>query len=749
MNDAKNAEDLWPSLKSAIYDIYRKNNASLKFECLYQDVYTMVRNNHGERLYKEINEVIASYLTNEVRTQVLACLRNNFLSKLNDVWNDFQTSMVMIRDVFMYLDNIYVRINNLNNVYDVGLILFRDKIIKYENISFYLRSTLLRMITRERKGENEDRTGIKNACDMLVSLGIGSDSFYIEEFETPFLEQTNEFYTKESYRFLSAKDAMSYVRNARARMEEESTRAKLCFGETTEKKVMKILEEQLLRKHIKIIMEMENSGIFYLLKNEKIKKLAFVYQLFSRTEDCLHIMAEYVSKYLRNLGINMIEEGRRNIHILEFIHSWIDLVEKFNVFLCKSFKSDKYIQKMIVNDFEHLLNLDPKYSEYLSLFINDKLKKKAKDFTGEIEEGIIDKSFILFRYLRDKDLFLKYYIQHMAKRLLFNRRISNDSEQEVILKLKMECGSQYTFKLEKMIKDVIISDETIEDFNNNTQFSGHFPRKMIELNVKVLTSQLWPIQKCVVNCCLPEYPRKIFDAFMKFYLKRHCGRKLILQPQFGWADISAEFCGETLQENSVNGDCTKLVSNNSLISGNPRNYILQVSTYQMCILMLFNSEKSVSFEDMLLETDIPEKDLKRSLETLVSGKPWQRILLKHPEGTPFRSSDTFVVNEAFSSRFYRVKVQPYKNRDSTGSGKIIEDNINEDRKYAVEAAIVKTMKASKVLHHKDLISNVILLLKHRFQPGILLIKTRIESLIEREYLARKDDDKEIYLYIQQ
>jgi len=50
------------------------------------------------------------------------------------------------------------------------------------------------MIKLERKGEVVDRIAIKNACQMLMILGITGRIVYEEDFEKPFLEQSAEFY---------------------------------------------------------------------------------------------------------------------------------------------------------------------------------------------------------------------------------------------------------------------------------------------------------------------------------------------------------------------------------------------------------------------------------------------------------------------------------------------------------------------------------------------------------------------------
>lgn len=125
----------------------------------------------------------------------------------------------------MYMDRVYVQQNNCENVYNLGLILFRDKVVRYGCINNHLRKTLLDMIIKERKGEIIDRLAIKNACQMLMLLGIESRSVYEEDFESHFLLQSAEFYTIESQLFLQENSASVYIRKVEARIEEEANRA--------------------------------------------------------------------------------------------------------------------------------------------------------------------------------------------------------------------------------------------------------------------------------------------------------------------------------------------------------------------------------------------------------------------------------------------------------------------------------------------------------------------------------------------
>ena len=57
-------------------------------------------------------------------------------------------------------------------------------------------------------------------------------------------------------------------------------------------------------------------------------------------------------------------------------------------------------------------------------------------------ENVLDKSMVLFRFLQEKDVFERYYKQHLAKRLLLNKSVSDDSEKNMISKLKVTFNVQ-------------------------------------------------------------------------------------------------------------------------------------------------------------------------------------------------------------------------------------------------------------------------------------------------------------------
>jgi cullin 3 len=174
----------------------------------------------------------------------------------------------------------------------------------------------------------------------------------------------------------------------------------------------------------------------------------------------------------------------------------------------------------------------------------------------------------------------------------------------------------------------------------------------------------------------------------------------------------------------------------------------------MCILMLFNERPSWSYREMKSATGIETTDLKRHLISLCT--PKFRILLKSSKGKGIEDNDEFVVNQEYKSKLHKVRIPLVSLNDSTGLSEaaaltIMADElpatVAEDRKHLIEAAIVRIMKTRKSMQHNNLMAEVTRQLTSRFVPSPQMIKRRIESLIEREYLTRHQADRRLYNYV--
>ena len=106
------------------------------------------------------------------------------------------------------------------------------------------------------------------------------------------------------------------------------------------------------------------------------------------------------------------------------------------------------------------------------------------------------------------------------------------------------------------------------------------------------------------------------------------------------------------------------------------------------------------------------------------------------------------MNPTFKNSLYKIRlpIAHAKETKTTEKNDVIE-KVDEDRRHMVEATIVKVMKTRRRLDHNSLITETTKILSQKFNPDPTMIKKRIESLIEREYMERDTDDRRYYKYI--
>ncbi|CAF4950087.1 unnamed protein product, partial [Rotaria sp. Silwood1] len=99
-----------------------------------------------------------------------------------------------------------------------------------------------------------------------------------------------------------------------------------------------------------------------------------------------------------------------------------------------------------------------KPAELLARYCDILLRKGS-----EIEQEV-DQIMIVFDYVKDKDVFEKFYHRMLFKRLLCNVRESKDCEESMILRLKNACGLTYISKLQKLFQDGNVSKTLLDQY---------------------------------------------------------------------------------------------------------------------------------------------------------------------------------------------------------------------------------------------------------------------------------------------
>ncbi|CAK4079420.1 unnamed protein product [Aphanomyces euteiches] len=723
--DVNKAKETWQSLRNAIKEIHSHNASLLSFEELYRNSYNMVLHKHGDMLYTGVVECVTEHLL-QMADRVIKATDDTLMIQLYTAWTDHTITMTMIRDILMYMDRTYVSQKRKMPIYDMGLVLFRDSIVRHPQVKDRLKWHLLQNIELERNGEIIERGVMKDILGMLVDLGVHSNSVYEEDFENDFLHTTATFYNAEAQRLLDQNTCPDFMQKAERRLAEEHSRVLQYLNNSTEPKLKAIVERELIANHAKALVDMEGSGCVAMFRDDKVDDLRRMYTLFKRVPDTLEDIGQCATNYIKTTGLDLIQtqlslqqtQSHTTESAIQFVNALLLLQDKFTTFLRQCWMDDKAFYKCIQRGFEAFMNTTRLCAYTLAQYVDDMLKSKAR-FDADLERQA-DKIVGLFRFLSDKDVFEEFYKRFLSKRLLHAKGATDEGEKMVISKLKAECGYQFTSKLEGMFKDMAMTKDLMDGFKKHNPL----------ISVQVLTMGYWPTETTNSTSNLPAEVRSWVQRFESFYFARHNGRKLTWLHNMGSADVKAVF---------GHGDAVA-------------RHELTVSTYQMCILMLFNGKPSWVYQEIQEKTGIEANDLKRHLISLCT--PKFRIVLKSSKGKTIEDDDVFTINHEYKSKLHKVRI-PLVSTKETGvtpesmaaPAAELPPTVEEDRKHLVEAAIVRIMKTRKSMQHNNLMTEVTRQLASRFVPAPQMIKRRIESLIEREYLSRNQSDRRLYSYV--
>lgn len=185
----------------------------------------------------------------------------------------------------------------------------------------------------------------------------------------------------------------------------------------------------------------------------------------------------------------------------------------------------------------------------------------------------------------------------------------------------------------------------------------------------VLTTGFWPIP-ATPACTLPDEARAACNAFTKYYVGIHSGRRLTWQSSLGTAELRCifdtgrkELIVHTYQmcKNHASVHQRTCVLNGEggmrVARCDTRMMIFVcfcVCLYLLGILMLFNTCDKYTYAEIEKATNIPPAELTRHLLSLAH--PHVRILKKLPNNKTIAADHKFMYNTKYTSKLFRNKI---------------------------------------------------------------------------------------------
>ncbi|KAK7593142.1 hypothetical protein V9T40_007894 [Parthenolecanium corni] len=756
-------EAIWAELKTGIDELYKeKKLPKMTYMDLYTHVYNYCTNGQqssnsstptvskgrknagsaqsgaqlvGLELYRKVRDFLQSYLVNLLKDGV-DLMDEDVLNLYTKQWEEYQLSSNVLNGIFSYLNRHWVRREceegrkGIYEIYQLALVTWRDNLFKQLNKK--VTNAVLKLIERERNGESINSRLIKGVISCYVALGMNEDETgskalnlleYKESFENLFLIDTERFYINESLEFLKHNPVTEYMKKADQRLQEEHKRIETYLDSSTKDKLAETCERVLISQHLDIFYaEFQN-----LLETDKEDDLCRMYSLVSRVQNGLGELKTLLEKHIIQQGNDAIDrcgEAAMNDPKV-YVNATLEVHKKYNALVIKSFKNDtgfvaaldKACGRFINNNsVTAQSNSSSKSPELLAKFCDLLLKKSSKNPEEAELEDTLNQVMIMFKYIEDKDVFQKFYSKMLAKRLVQQMSASDDAEASMISKLKQACGFEYTSKLQRMFQDIGVSKDLNESFRRHIANSNE-PLD-IDFSIQVLSSGSWPFQHSF-NFALPSELERSISRFTAFYSGQHSGRKL------NWL--------YNMSKGDLITNCFK------------NRYTLQASTFQMAVLLHFNTQDSWTVGQLTDSTQIKHDFLIQVLQILLKSK-----ILQCPEienENDLNPASTLSLFTGYKNKKLRVNINVPMKQELKTEQESTHKHIEEDRKLLIQAAIVRIMKMRKSLKHQQLVAEVLNQLSLRFKPKVHVIKKCIDILIEKEYLERKEGQKDTYSYL--
>ena len=684
----------------------------------------------SQQLYERYREAFNAYITSDVLPALREKQGEYMLKELVKRWDNHKIMVRWLSRFFNYLDRYYIQRHNLAQLKDVGMLCFRDLV--YSELKKNVKDAVLALVDKERDGEQIDRALVKNILGIFVEMGMGGMEAYEQDFEAHLLTNTAAFYSRKASVWIDEDSCPDYLVKAEECLRREKERVGHYLHASSETKLLKEVEKEVLAAYETQLLEKEHSGCAVLLRDDKTEDLARMFRLFKRIPAGLPPVADIFKKHVEKEGVTLVKqaedaEGAKKEAPKDkaaaqgteqvFVRSIIQLHDKYLQYVVDCFSNDSLFHRALKEAFEVFCNkvvTGSTSAELLALFCDKLLQKGSSEKLSDEEvEMTLEKVVKLLAYISDKDLFGEFYRKKLSRRLLFDRSANDDHERSILTKLKTQCGAQFTSKMEGMVTDLQIAKDNQKEFEKWLDDDETRKPKM-EFAVTVLTTGFWPTYK-FTELALPEECVGCVTTFKEFYDKKLQHRKLTWIYGLGQVTMKGNFASKPIE--------------------------LNINLFQAAILLLFNEQETLKYTEIRERLGLPDEDMARNLHSLSCAK--YKVLLKEPENKSINQDDVFTYNEKFTDRMRRIKI-PLPQIDDK---KKVEADVDKDRRYAIDAAIVRTMKSRKVLPHQQLVLEVVQQLTKMFKPDFKIIKKRIEDLISRDYLERDKDNPNVFKYM--
>ena len=746
-------KDKWSEILKWFKLMLEKGDTEKCFQEVYMQIDDLLINDIPQEVIQSIENILTEYSSN-IKNKLNSLLDKkgeDFFKEFNSLWFEINKVFNILRKIMNKYEKIAYGNIQKNNVYEIFLYHLKESLTKEnDNINFIKHSIneiliqigLLRdkiiskldddnnekncineikMDIEEDINNNDNKKYSELSHEFLEKLSLLIRFFcetgiYQEYFSKELITNTENYYNKITQEYINNNTIDKYINYVEEILEFENYLIVNNFNEMTLKPVLNKLNIILLNNNKKIIFEKyyDNQNLnnnSKLALNENYPLMKKIYILFKNIK-----LEEEIRKKFTDYIINTCKSiySKYSKNYILFYESIILLKKNIDKYISDSFLGEEKFKSISKESLIKGMNQKPNFiCDIFNNYIDNILRFDAgKKPLNEIK-NIINEYMILFKYIGNKDLFENCFIKKLCVRCLFDLNKSEEAQNYLIEQLKKECGPYFVSKSQEMISDVKASQEMSQSFNDlqKKEKENNNNDINIPINYFVLSNYTWPIDKLISGEIQNFDINKKEKKFFEFYRKKNSGKSLFWHLPYCFGEI----------EMKTKDDLSpiKIIGNGVHIA------ILKCFT---------KSILSLSLKDIIKKTKIEKEIIQKNIKKLVN-----KNILKYED-------NTYVINLFLNKNedINEILLIDYDEQEEENNNEENEDKGVEERKWVIEAYIMKILKQKKAMKKKELIATVNE--KMPFEEKEEIINKRIEQLINNRYLSKDNEDPSLIKY---
>lgn len=708
-------------------------------------------------LYYLLREMLKAHLDNRVKPNFSGKNGLELLKVYNDQWRQYTVGLELLSFTFRYLHNHWNKqglpVGHVTtSTKPLGLMLWGDIIVN--SLRGPLEVELIAAIRNDREH------GIVDAqTTALVRTVLGTftplanhDSrrqlLFADVFENPYIRDTMSYYQNASLQSLQGGSVQKYISDALQWTADEMRRVERY---TTEKST---IPASIRKTLLAVFVDSRTTEIFapvesLLVQNdeESTARLGNMFRLIKASEPSVLLLADKLKARVTEDGLKSIATlAPRDVNGAEFVQVVFDVYRRYKKLIETQFDSHPSLFMALCQGSKAFVNRNPHHnsdagSEHLARYAGN-LLRPSQTRDEDVEKNI--KELVeVFDLFEERDVFQSSYSTLLCQRLI-QGNIREEWEEQSIKAFCAGYGRDFTYKWERMLVDATVTRRELKEAYQQDCLTAPPPVGSCELHPLILTAAWWPLKMESSVFSSTSAIGMLQRHFESFYQRTMGGRTLKWLLQFSTGIVEARI--------------TPAAHAHTVLS-------FTVSAPQWELLHLLNRSDHVSFQQLKAATQLTDTAaLQRAVFAFLKLKVLQLV---DPSQRDVEQQ-TYSINAAFTPTARKINFVALAQGAETsqqrtaalGSAAGVPEGesgatatpstqvVHNERRFAVQAAIVRVMKSRRTATYAELLNEVEdILKKNKFLVSPADLKVNLEVLIEKEYVERSPTDPNVFVYL--